>query len=130
MNKGLTKNVREKFHVPLPVYLGSLLDVYQRDLGLKGISDMEGHSSLVVKHTIEHQASLYPFGFPIGWSTIQQGLYGAYIWFHLMEGYAKEYPAEKYKDCPGLRPKLFTMKYEIQTETLYICFDVKPSHAK
>jgi hypothetical protein len=43
--KGLTKTLREKFHVPLPVYLGTLLDVYQRDFGIKQVSDMEGHTS-------------------------------------------------------------------------------------
>jgi hypothetical protein len=127
--KGATKTLREKFHVPLPVYFGSLLDVYQRDLGLKQISDMEGHTSLVVKHTIEDEAALYPLGFPKGWSIIQQGLYGARIWFHAIAGFKEKFPSQNYKDCPTLKPKLFTLKYELQTETLYICCDVKPFHS-
>jgi hypothetical protein len=125
---GLCKKIHQSFDMPLPIYLGSLIDVYQRDIGQKQASDRPGHTTIVLKHTIETENSLYAFGFPKNWSKIgTKDVFGAQFCFYDMEGFKQAYPTEKYKDAPTLRPQLFIMKYELQTETLWVTADIQPT---
>jgi hypothetical protein len=127
-SSGLTKKIHQSFDLPLPIYLGSLIDVFQRDIGQKQASDREGHTTIVFKHTIESESSLYGLGFGKNWSTIGlNAAFGAQFCFYDLEGFKEAFPTEKYKEAPSLRPQLFTMKYEIQTETLWITADIKPT---
>jgi hypothetical protein len=125
---GLTKKIHQSFDLPLPIYLASLIDVFQRDIGQKQASDREGHTTIVIKHTIECEEALYPMGFGKNWSKLGlNGAFGAQFCFYDQEGFKEAFPMEKYKDAPTLRPQLFTMKYEVQTETLWITADIKPT---
>jgi hypothetical protein len=123
--KMISSNIRGlSFHCPLPVYLRTFYNVGKLKFGVKQISNVEGHSSLVIHHIIQHECDFFNLGFSKGWSAIREKRSVVRFFLCFEKDYIEKYPASKYEGGVCLRPKLFKMTYCVQTSTMTLKADI------
>ncbi len=122
----IPSNIRNlSFHCPLPVYLKTFYNVGKLKFGTKQLSDIEGHSSLVVHHIIQQESDLFEMGFYVGWSQLKEKNTVTVKYFFCSEDeYDEKYPAANYEGAKCLRPNLFKVTYCVQSSTITLKADI------